>query len=214
MAFSARVPALAAISLLASACIIVDSSGSGYDDEDFSWDDDGGSVGVGGEAGYGGSPGTGGSGGGDDFCVDETGTGETPDVCEDLAALSCDGQPSLAYASCLHGFEIYNPGPAEDFAACLQTIDAADACAVDPVADCVASTYDNACVSSFNADACAEWTDDCALHGEELDYGRCAFEMNLLRFETMVDMVECMNATDGLCQDRYDACFDAILTIE
>jgi hypothetical protein len=89
---------------------------------------------------------------------------------------------------------------------------AQESCEVDPVASCVERMYEDTCVSEFNADACAEWTNDCSLHGEALDYDRCAYELNPYSFDAMVEMVECMNATDGLCQDRYDICFEESLT--
>ena len=215
MTFSLRFSALAATTALLSACIIVDRDGS-VDDDGYAFDDDwsDGGAGVTG-GGIGGSGGEDTGAGGDDiYCVPEEGTGETANVCDALAALDCDGQPSLAYASCVHGFEIYNPGPAEAFAACLADIEASQSCEVDPVATCVGAVYDDSCTSDFNADACLEWTNDCSAHGESLDLERCAYEMNPMRYEAMVEMVECMNATDGMCQDRYDTCFDAALTME
>ena len=213
MKFTVKLPLLTSmVALTSSACIIVEG-GTSRPDDDFAWYDD--DAGVGGSgASSGATSGAGGTGGSAPACIDELGTGETVDVCEDLSALSCGGEPSLAYASCVHGFDIYNPGPAEAFAACLQDIPAFESCEVDPVATCVERMYDDTCVSDFNADACAEWTNDCALHGESLDYELCAFELNPYSFEAMVDLLDCMNATDGLCQERYDTCFMASLTIE
>lgn len=217
MASAIKIQALTvALGFVASGCIIVDGRPGGGADDDLGWyDDDGGTGGGGAGTGAGGSGagvGSGGGGGDDLYCVDEIGTGQTDAVCDGLAALTCDGEASLAYASCVHGFHLYEAGPAEALAACLQAIPASESCEVDPVATCVEEMYDDACVFDFNADACAEWANDCSLHGESLDYERCAFELNPYNFDAMVEMVECMNATDGLCQDRYDVCFEESLT--
>ncbi len=173
----------------------------------------GGDTATGGTGG--GETGSGGSGADDLECTEEFGTGMKADSCADLlmATVSCGELPSLGFASCERAFEIYNGGQAEELHSCLTQIDAADSCNEDLVAGCVASMYGDACESGYIAQVCGSWANACAEVSQPLDVARCSWELNPFNDDGLLEMLNCMNETEGVCQDRYDTCLDQVLTL-
>ncbi len=157
----------------------------------------------------------GGSGtGGGAACVGAAGNHVDSSVCDHMAiSVSCGGQSSIGWASCKHGFDIFERGQAEDLASCLAAIPASQACDNDPVAKCVDRMYSDACVDPGVGSICVEWHDVCAKSGEALDAGRCAADLNPFNESAIGAMADCMNATKGNCQQRYDACYEKAFSL-
>jgi hypothetical protein len=207
------------LGLGAGGCVVRFGEGN-FDDDDAT----GGAGGKGGAAvasassGSATPSGTAGSGGGPS-CVGEAGSGETATVCETLpsAGASCtlDGQsvPAFAVLACRRGFEAFNPGHAEHFAACLATIDPARACDLDAISSCAGALYDASCPSAYTDALCADYAKICAGGGEALDQASCAIDLRILDDGALEELVTCMNGTAGTCQTRYDACLEEVLTV-
>jgi hypothetical protein len=117
--------------------------------------------------------------------------------------------------ACVKGFEILNPGQAEDYAACLAAITPEQACDIDPVAACTDAVYDNACTFDDVTGFCGELTDYCdaELGDTTLDAGICAADLNPMSVDAINGMVECMSWTHGTCEERYVDCFDEMISV-
>jgi hypothetical protein len=224
----------AVFALLSNACVVRWTDEPIEDDDSSFFDDDASSVstgvggddtstGVGGDdtsSGVGGHDTSTGVGGGDPYCVDGEGTGETSAVCDDLAislsnaGMCQDGFSPLGYAACNHAFEIWEPGFAEELAFCLSYIPTEDACDEQPVIDCVQELYTDSCDVPFIEDTCQYWADTCSDAGETLDVDQCSSDMTPFSDEGILRVSDCMNETDGTCQERYDYCFEEVTALD
>jgi hypothetical protein len=217
--------ALAALS--AQACVIRWGDGSSLaDDDSYSWtdEDDSSSVAATVGGGAGGAGGNAANDGGDSgpMCTDYWGAGTSVDVCETLAispsntTAVCGETPgAVGYLSCVKGFELFSEGVAEEYAACLSEITPAEACEFDPVAQCTDRIYNNACEQQGVTDLCEEMNDYCVGIGDSLDVNSCSATLNPMSEEAITELIECMNwSPTGTCQERYNSCFDELVTIE
>jgi len=224
--------ATAALTLGSTACVVSWTDEPIADDDNFFFDDDATSVssGTGGDAtttGAGGDEtstgGTGGTdttstgvGGGDPYCVDGEGTGETEAICETLAiapnsaGICSDGFNALGYDACVHSFEIWEGGFAEALTECLSYIPAEDACDEQLVLDCVADLYIETCDVPFIEQSCQSWSNTCSEGGDSLDAAQCYSDITPFNDDGILQLTDCMNATDGTCQEAYDYCFEEV----
>lgn len=229
--------AAATLSLASSACV-VRWTDEPIEDDDPSYVDDTSTTvssgtgdtsttaGAGGDAtgagGAGGGDATSGAGGygGDPYCLDGQGTGETAEMCEELAiapaaaGLCEDGWEPLGYAACHRSFEIWEGGFAEELAACLATIPAEDACLEDPVLACVENLYVDTCEITYIEDTCQSWAATCSEYGESLDATQCYADLTPFNDTGLTELTDCMNEIDAPCQQRYDTCFDAVAAVD
>lgn len=229
--------AAAALSLASSACVVrwtdeplEDDGPSLFDDDDATSVSSGSggdsSTGVGGDTtgvgGAGGGDATTGAGGfgGDPYCLDGQGTGETAEMCEELAiapataGMCDDGWEPLGYAACHRSFEIWEGGFAEELALCLATIPAEDACLEDPVLDCVENLYVDTCEITYIEDTCQSWAATCSEYGDSLDATECYADLTPFNDAGITELTDCMNEIDASCQERYDICFDEVAAVD
>ena len=209
-----------ACALTTQACVWRIGDGSGLDDDDGSWQDDS-SHAQGGTGGAGNSdaPGGGGSAPSVD-CLGPEGTSLAATVCDELAinvgqVCGDDGdEPAISYLSCVHGFQIFNPGHAESFASCLGSIGADQACETDPVGDCAVAVYDDTCEIDYIDELCTDMSDYCNNQGDALDVATCSSTLYPINPESINSMIGCMNQSLlGTCGERFDSCFDELITI-
>jgi hypothetical protein len=111
---------------------------------------------------------------------------------------------------------VYEPGHAAGLAACLASVTTQEACDIEPVDACVGNVYDYACDSDFIKDTCTDFVATCEELDDTLDFDRCDFELRPFSEAGLIELVTCMNdeTVVGDCQARYDACLDAVLTID
>lgn len=226
----------AVLTVTTQACVVRWTDGPIEDDDSSFFDDDSSSVstGVGGDdttTGTGGdetTTGTGGdetattgTGGGDPYCLDGVGTGETMAMCDELAispenfGVCEDGFTALGYAACARSFEIWEDGFAEAFAECLSYIPAEQACEEQPVLDCVDSLYTETCEMPFIQDSCQYWADTCAEGGDDtLDVAQCYSDITPFNDDGILQLTDCMNVVDGTCGERYDYCFEEVTALD
>lgn len=217
--------ALATLTLVVgtNACV-VSWGDQPLDDDSSFFDDDGSSVsaGAGGNAsstGVGGDTSTG-VGGGDPYCIDGEGTGQTAEMCEDLAispdnfGVCGDGLTALGYAACSRSFEIWEGGFAEALAECLSYIPAENACDEQPVLDCLDEVYIETCEVPYIEQTCASWADTCSETGETLDEALCYGELTPFSDDGLDELTDCMNEIDDTCQVRYDTCFVEVTAVD
>lgn len=234
-----------ALSLLASACLFagcVITDGNIDDDEDptstttaTTSSSTTGTTGGGGEGGAGGSGagvgGSGGSGGGVS-CVGIDGTGLDAKSCDNMnitptsaggsAASICDDMggisgmnPPPGYGACQHGFEVFNPGPAEYFQKCLAKIgvEPANACAFEPLQKCVNDMYAITCAVEETTKRCETLAGACMMAGQNFDAAGCAFDLAPFNTKALSDYEDCFNAADPMltCEQAHQQCFEAQL---
>lgn len=216
-----------ALVLLAPACVFR------WDDnpDPHAWDDDDAStVSSGGYGGYGaggsdaggeGGAGGQGEGGGEPVCNDGVGHATTAARCDELwfapghVGLCDDGYAAMGYDACLMVYEMWNAGHAEELADCLDaTTDPYDMCAPEPLGDCVAEVYANACESEYIADNCGYWNDLCVESEDVLDVSQCTADLQPFSDDGLYELSDCMNGIEGTCQERYDLCFEGMTTLE
>jgi hypothetical protein len=213
--------ATAALTVGSSACTLLSSDDPIEDD-----DSSGVSTGVGGDdstasTGVGGDDSATSTGaGGDPYCLDGIGTGQTTQMCEDMAispasfGICEDGLNTLGYDACIQSFEIWEEGFAEALAECISYIPIEDACEEQPVIDCVENLYTDTCEVTYIEDTCQSWADTCAESGDTLDAAACYADLTPFSDEGLLQLTDCMNETDGTCEDRYDGCFDEVTALD
>jgi hypothetical protein len=188
-----------------------------------------GGAGVGGSGGAG-VGGSGGSGGGT-ACVGVNGTGLDDKSCDNMnitpapngqAASICDDtggtggtNPPPGYAACQHGFDVFNPGPAEHFQKCLAmiTVEPANACSLDKLQDCVNSMYAATCEVPETTDLCDQIGKACVMAGQTFDVPGCAVDLKPFNQKALTAYSDCFDGEpmNVLCQDAHDKCFVAQL---
>lgn len=199
----------------------------------------GGTAGTGGTAGggMGGTAGMGGMGGmagagGAPGCIGIDGTGLDKNSCNNMnitpasaggaASSICEPNggtagtdPPPGYGVCLHGFTIFNPGPAENLQKCLSMIGVEPANACDPaqVQDCVNKMYEATCAVDAITKYCEDNAKLCESVGQTLNAATCAYELKAFNQTTLGKYEECFNTADPMktCQEAHDECYVAQL---
>lgn len=190
-----------------------------------------GGAGVGGGGGGGGDGGSGGSGGAP-ACIGPDGTGLDKKSCDNMnitpasaggaASSICEPNggtagtdPPPGYAVCQHGFDVFNPGPAENLQKCLALIGVEPANACDPaqVQDCVNKMYEATCAVDAVTKYCEDNAKLCEGAGQTLDAAQCAYELKPFNQTTITNYEDCFNNADPAltCQQAHDDCYVAQL---
>ncbi|MCP5039379.1 MAG: hypothetical protein GY944_00030, partial [bacterium] len=115
---------------------------------------------------------------------------------------------------CSRSFEIWETGFAEALAECVSHIPTEQACEEQPVIDCVENLYMDTCEVPYIEDTCQSWADTCAETGDSLDAEQCYADVTPFSDEGILLLTDCMNVTEGACQERLDLCFDEVTAIE
>ena len=220
---------LSAAALMTQACVWRIGDGSGLEDDGSTttWtDDDGGSTTVGtGGAGGGDATTTTGAGGEAPMCTSWEGDGTGIAACDALPTAPAtigdqvcgdegDMYESYVYLSCQAGYELFNEGHADEYAACLANISADAACAVDPIADCTDAMYANACEYDDVKTFCSDLSTYCEDFGGGFDAASCSETLNPMNEATITFIVDCINeAPYGTCTDRMNECVDLAVTL-
>jgi len=145
----------------------------------------------------------------------------TPDTHGGPAASNCDPNggtggtdPPPGYSVCIHGFDIFTAGSAENLRGCLGQINGAPATACDfaPVTDCITKMYTAACPSQVAADTCQLIHTMLCLTGEAFDEKQCADDMKPFNNTGMQRVADCITmSTEPDCQAAYNACLGTVL---
>lgn len=224
------------LSLLAAACVftgcIIESGrGSSSSDSTASTGDSttttSGSGGSSSSSTTGGG-GDGGGGGGTPSCVGIDGTGLDEKSCDNMnitpasaggpATDQCDGMGGLGgmesppgYPACQHGFEVFNPGPAEAFQKCLAMISLNDMCELTTVQKCSDSMFQSTCEVPEIRTKCTDLQTVCknANPPQDLDADGCAFNLSPFNSKALEAYETCFNNADPMltCQEAHDKCF-------
>lgn len=172
----------------------------------------------------GGSGGAGGAG----ACIGVDGTGLDKNSCDNMnitptsaggpAASICEpdggtagSDPPPGYGVCQHGFDVFNPGPAENLQKCLGNIGVEPANACDPaqVQDCVNTMYEATCAVDSVTKYCEDNAKLCETAGQTLNAAQCAYELKPFNPTTITAYEDCFNNADPAltCQQAHDQCY-------
>jgi hypothetical protein len=216
------IPGLIVAGLLSGCIITSGSTGSGSGSG--SGSGDGGGFGSGGDTTTASSSQASSGAGGGELCVSSMGEGSAAD-CELLniapsqgAPEACflDKLPPYGYEICVHAYDVYTTGAADDLQLCLAEIGVEDACTDPPVAvnDCVAAMYQHACDDPAIADNCESLAGTCATN-ETFDSIKCNEELRPLNNSALQQLLNCFDAASQVaCQKAYDDCYDQLVQVQ
>jgi hypothetical protein len=136
--------------------------------------------------------------------------GSASSICEDSGG-TAGNKPPPGYAVCQHGFEVFNPGPAEHLQKCLGEIGVEPANACDPkqVQTCVNEMYEATCEVEAVTQYCQNNAKACQDAGQTLNAANCAYELKPFNEATIAKYEDCFNNADPnfTCQEAHDDCY-------